>query len=99
VEYENVSSFGTTGQSSQGWGTTISTTISSSTGRLIVDATGWYGQLTATADGGQTVRVDRDNVNHYCVMVSEEASAASNTLGWTLSGDAAFAHIVIELVP
>jgi hypothetical protein len=80
------SPFNGTDAFAEGNDSTITKTVSSVTGQLVVDGASSSGARTYAQSGGQTERTNY--VPSDTILGSEEAGAASVTMGWNITGGA-----------
>jgi hypothetical protein len=67
--------------------TNPSHSITSATGDMVVDATGWWGGTGATPSGAGTERVENANLTGVnSLSVQDAPGAASVSVGWTYEG-------------
>lgn len=90
--------FGTAvGNSSAGGTTTVSSTVTSAAGEVVVDVAVIAGTRTITVGSGQT-QLTNVQSNHRHVA-SDEPGAASTVMDWTISSSQSWAQVAAPLKP
>lgn len=75
-------------------------TVTSATGRVVVDFLAFNGPPpTLTADGTQTEQLGNINLSSASGSISTDAGAASVTMGWTSSQNNRYSYAAFQLYP